>query len=135
MPSAGFVVDLLGRLVLGSHPIGGTEFMLDGSLPLWLRLFSLFHVAMPVLLLWGVARMGYDHRGLRLQTLICWVVLGLTFALAGDDNVNFVVRPFGRPAPVPPGVWFASTFVLYPLVLFAPAHFLLARWKGQAGSR
>jgi hypothetical protein len=134
VPCAGFVVDLVGRLVLGFHPLGGTEFMLDASLPLWLRLLSLFHVAVPALVLWAIARTGYDGRALRLQTAIAWAVLALSFALAAHKNVNFVVRPFGRTPPFPAGVWFASTFVLYPLVLFLPAHWLLARWKGRAGS-
>src|SRR5437667_33403 len=42
-----FAADLLGAFLTGKHWIGGTEFMFDAHLPLFLRLLSLFHVVTP----------------------------------------------------------------------------------------
>jgi hypothetical protein len=122
--------DFFGRLILGFHPIGGTEYMFDAAKPLHLRLFSLFHVAMPPLLLWGVRRLGYDRRGWLLQTAITAVLLPATW-LAADPakNVNWVWKPFGKPQElVSPEVYLLALIVLYPLLLYLPTHLLLSRW-------
>ena len=47
-----WVLDVSWRLAFGRHLIGGTEYMWDPRFPLELRLLSLFHVVLPVLLLW-----------------------------------------------------------------------------------
>jgi hypothetical protein len=98
-------LDLLWRAVSGHHLIGGTEYMWDARFPLWVRLLSLFHVAWPPLLVWALRRIGYDRRGLLLQSAIA-VVLLLASRLVGPElNLNFAHRDpfFGRawgPAPV-----------------------------------
>src|ERR1700692_3951636 len=48
------------RLFTGSHLIGGTEYLFDASKPLWIRLLSLYHLVLPVMLLWLLYRVGYD---------------------------------------------------------------------------
>jgi len=63
-----WAVDYFGRLLLGSHPIGGTEYMFDPAKPLWLRGLSLFHLWSVPLLVWMVRRLGHDRRGWVLQT-------------------------------------------------------------------
>src|ERR1700676_2639714 len=55
------------RFILGRHLIGGTQYLFDARFPLWVRLLSLFHIAMPVLMLAMLDRIGYDRRGLPLQ--------------------------------------------------------------------
>lgn len=122
--------DYFGRLILGQHPIGGTEYMFDETKPLYLRLFSLFHVAMPPLLLWAVKRLGYDRRGWFLQTAITWVLLPATWLLVGPDkNVNWVWKPFGKPQDLlSPAVYLLVLSILYPLLLYFPTHLVLSRW-------
>ncbi len=55
-----YTIDLLGATISGKHVIGGTEYMFDATVPLFVRLLSLFHVATPPLLLWAIRRLGYD---------------------------------------------------------------------------
>ena len=38
--------DFVGALLCGIHPVGGTEYMFDTSLPLLLRSMSLFHICL-----------------------------------------------------------------------------------------
>ena len=77
-----YTFDLVVRAVTGFHPIGGTGYMFndDGSnLPIGMRLLSLFHVATPPLLIWGLKRLGYDRRGLYWQIATAWIVLPICF--------------------------------------------------------
>lgn len=129
--------DYFGRLILGSHPIGGTEYMFDTAKPLYLRMFSLFHVAMPPLLLWAVRRLGYDRRGWRLQTAITVALLALTWLAAEPEkNINWVWKPFGKPQDLlAPGAYLLVLMALYPLLLYIPTHLVLSRWwKGKGVS-
>src|SRR5208282_1598660 len=51
-----FTVDLVLAVVTGPHFIGGTEYMFDQHIALWIRLLGLFHVLTPQLLLWFTSR-------------------------------------------------------------------------------
>lgn len=130
-----WTLDFLGRLGLGRHLIGGTEYMWDARWPLATRLLSLYHVLLPILLLVCLRRTGYDRRGLALQSAIA--ILAVTAArLAGPEaNINssfvdpILKLSFG-PAPVHLGVIAGSLVLLvYPLThallsrLFVPAKF------------
>lgn len=132
-----WAVDFLGALVTGSHPIGGTEYMFDATSPAWLRAMSLFHLALPPLLLWGVWRLGYDRRGWRLETLLIWALLPPSFFLADPArNLNWVWRPFERPQTlVSPEIYFAFLFAAYPLLVFLPSHAALLLWAKRSRGR
>lgn len=129
--------DYFGRLILGFHPLGGTEYMFDTAKPLYIRMFSLFHVAMPPLLLWGVRRLGYDRRGWRLQTAFTVPLLAATWLLVGPEkNINWVWKPFGKPQELlSPEAYLLVLMALYPLLLYIPTHLILSRWwKGKSVS-
>lgn len=124
----GFAVDLLGRLASGRHLVGGTEYMFDAAIPLGVRLLSLFHLALPFVHVIALRRTGYDRRGLWLMTLVIWIALVPALLFFTDDNINMVVRPFGREqTAMSPAVYVAALFVAYPLLVFWPGHAILAR--------
>lgn len=126
--------DFLGRLVLGFHPVGGTEYMFDPGTALWLRLLSLFHVVMPILLVWALRTFGYDRRGFAVQTVLTWILLPTVFFLtAPKDNINWVWRPFDMEQSIlSPNAYLVFCLVAYPLVLYLPTHLLLKRWVHPA---
>lgn len=129
-----WVTDLAGRLLLGFHPIGGTEYMFDPVEPLPVRVLSLFHLWVPILLLWAVHRLGFDRRAWRLQTLIAWLVLPLSFLQDPVLNLNWLWRPFGLEQNVlPPGLYMAACLALYPLLLYLPSQWAIERWLGPRG--
>ena len=134
LAQVGWAVDFFGRLALGFHPIGGTEYMFDPGEPLWLRALSLFHLWMLPLLIWLVRRTGYDRRGFTLQSAIALVVLPVSFWVGTRaENLNWVWGLFGvEQTWMPPGWWLLCTMVLYPLVLFYPAHLMAAKWLPRA---
>jgi hypothetical protein len=135
-----FTVDLLGRVLLGGHVLGGTEYMFDPAAPLLLRGLSLFHVATPPLLVWAVVRLGYDRRALAWQTAFAWGVLAISFLAFGPErDLNWVWGPWDRPQRwTAPWAWFAACLAGFPLLLYLPTHLALARWvrpPPRAGGR
>jgi hypothetical protein len=127
LPELGWNLSFFGRLLFGFRVIGLADYMFDARRPLWLRGLSLFHVVLPVLLLWLMSRLGYDARALVIQTLLGWIVLSATWLLTEPaKNINWVFGPnaAGRPrrAAAP---WLALAMLLFPLCAFLPAHVLL----------
>jgi hypothetical protein len=126
---AGWIADFAARLLLGLHPVGGTEYMFDPAKPLGIRALSLYHAALPPLLLWSVWRLGYDRRAIWCQCAMAWLLLPIGWFWFEERNLNMVQAPFHRPLEsLPPPLWFAACFALYPLVLYWPVHWLLARY-------
>ena len=120
-------VDVLWTVASGHHLIGGTEYMWDRQYPLWLRLMSLYHFVLPVLLIWAVARLGYDQRAFKLQTGIGAAALIGGRLWGRKDNVNFAFRDpifhqVWGPAPAHLAVMFAGMFLL----VYLPTHWLLS---------
>jgi len=101
--------------------------MFDRAIPLWIRSLSLFHIPMPIVLLWMLHTLGYDSRALPAQTVLAWVVLPLTYAVSDPrENINWVFGPGGQPQRrFPPRVYLGLVLVLFPLIVYLPTHFLL----------
>ena len=125
-----WIVDVCSRLLAGSHLIGGTEYMFDPQKSITLRSLSLFHVVVPILLLWAIRRLGYDHRGWKLQTVILWVLLPITYLVTDPElNINWLWKPFGIPqTAMPELVYLVVEMLAVPLILYLPTHAALARW-------
>jgi hypothetical protein len=79
MVDLGWGLDLLVAMIAGFHPLGATTNMFDSGIPLPVRLGSLFHLAVPAVLLFAVKRLGYDRRGLLLQATLTAIVLLASF--------------------------------------------------------
>ncbi len=107
LPEMVWNLDFFARLVTGRALLGLAEYMFDPSRPRYLRGLSLFHVALPVLLVWALARLGYDPRALALQTVLGTVLLILCYTLTNPaENINWVFGPGAEPqGRVPPPVY------------------------------
>ena len=114
--------------LLTGKPIGGVAgYMFDQDKPRYLRALSLFHVFLPVLLVWLVWRLGYDPDAWVAQTVLAWIVLPLTYALTDpEDNINWVYGPLDKPQTrVPPLVYLALLMFVFALLVYLPTHLLL----------
>ena len=132
-----FILDLASALVTKQHLIGGTEYMFDSHVALWIRLLSLFHVVTPVLLLWAIRRVGYDGRGGKYQTLTAWIVVPINYFWRPQYDVNWARGPFFREQRVMPGlVYLFGYLISVPAVVYFPTHRFLAwmtqRWRAKA---
>lgn len=131
-----YIVDLGGAVVSGKHIIGGTEYMFDAQVPLFIRLLSLFHVVMPLLLLWAIRRLGYDHRGWELQTLMTWIVVPINYFWRPQFDVNWARGPFYHQQSAVPGlVYLAGYLIVIPLLVYLPTHLALQWWAKSFARR
>lgn len=90
-----WALDAAWRWLAGRHLMGGTEYLFDPSYALWVRLLSLFHVALPFLLLGALRLTGYDRRALPLQCSIALTVMLASRLADPAQNINFAFRdPF-----------------------------------------
>jgi hypothetical protein len=129
-----YTIDLAGAVLTGRHLIGGTEYMFDPHIPLFVRLLSLFHVVTPPLLLWAIWRLGYDPRGWLCQTLTTWIVVPINYFWRPELDVNWARGLFFREQHVVPGlVYLAGYLIVAPLVVYLPTHLLLSWWAGTKG--
>ena len=129
-----YVIDLAGALLTGVHVIGGTEYMFDPHVPLFIRLLSLFHVVAPPLLLWAIWKLGYDERGWQLQTLMTWVVVPINYFWRPQADVNWARGLFYREQHVVPGwIYLLGYLIVVPLVVYWPTHQVLRWWSQRLG--
>ncbi|HJR50904.1 MAG TPA: hypothetical protein VJ794_07345 [Gemmatimonadales bacterium] len=127
LPELAWNLDFLWRLLTRRELFGMSAYMFDPRLPRYLRALSLFHVPLPVGLVWLVGRLGYDRRAWLYQSLVALVVLPLTYRVTDrDENVNWV-HGLGRPqSRLPPSVYLVLLIVAFSLVLYLPPHLVLA---------
>jgi hypothetical protein len=125
---AAWALDAGWRLFRGRALMGGADYLFDAHYPLWVRLLSLFHVAIPVLLLWALHRTGYDRRGWALQ---CAIALPLFIAARFTnpaENVNYAfIDPFihRQWGPAPTHVLISWLFMAF--VVYLPTHLALRK--------
>ena len=133
LPELAWNVDFFGRLLTGRQPFGLSAYMFDPVYPRFLRALSLFHVVLPLVLLWAVHRLGYDPRALAWQTAVALVVLPVTYAVTDPaDNVNWVYGPGGKPQTwMSPRAYLVLVMIVFPLVFYLPTHLLLSALFAQ----
>jgi hypothetical protein len=135
--------DFAAHLV-GIKFIGMTDYMFDASHPLFLRSLSFFHGWLPFLLLFLVARLGYDRRALFGWTAVAWGAMLVSYFFlpaAGAKlanplapvNVDYVYGFSDAAAQtwMPGWAWLVFLLVALPAVVFIPTHFLLRKFFGK----
>jgi hypothetical protein len=134
IPETLWNLDFFARLLTGRSPLGMATYMFDGRLPRYLRALSLFHVALPVLLVWTLARIGYDPRALIAQTALGTFLFVVCYAVTNpSENINWVFGPGSAPQRrLPPRVYVGMLVVGFPLFVYWPTHLALVRLMPSA---
>jgi hypothetical protein len=140
LPQMLWVVDFLAQLAGGVHVTGMTGYMFNAEIHPFVRGLSSFHGWLPFLLIWLVARLGYDRRALRVQSVLAVVVLLASFFLAPAPpppeaqpsaavNINYVYGFDDTRAQefMPPLAWLASLIAFTLVCLYVPTHLVLRR--------
>ena len=91
LPQTLWLLDFGGHL-LGFHGLGMTAYMFDRNLPLFTRAISLYHGWLPLLLVWLLARLGYDKRALPAWSALATVLVLVSY---------FFLPPAGAHLPNP----------------------------------
>lgn len=139
IPEMLWILDFFARLIGGvdTIPMAGTRYMFDtNTVPHYIRTLSLFHIFLPVVLLWAVYRLGYDHRAFIMQTFLAWIVLPISYWLSPvEKNVNWVYGFGAEPQTwMPQPLFVVFLMVLIPTVFYVPAHFILKRFFTKGDS-
>lgn len=128
-----WAIDVGWKLATGRFLIGGTDYMWDMRYPLWVRLLSTFHIGLPLALLWGMRKIGYDRRALALQAAIAAALFIAGRFFSSQANLNYAFRdPVFHRAWGPPAVHLGVMFVGTMALLYWPTHLLL-RWMFASG--
>jgi hypothetical protein len=120
-------VDAGWRLFTGHVLTGGTDYLWDAHYPLWVRLLSLFHIVWPIILICALMRVGYDRRGLPLQSAIAALALIAARFANPAMNINYAFRdPLWHRAWGPAPIHAALIWACFVLLIYLPTHFILA---------
>jgi hypothetical protein len=127
LPELTWNLSFFARLFTGRTPVGLADYMFDPEEHWYMRTLSLFHIFMPVVLVWLVARLGYDDRALVAATGLAWIVVPLSYVLTEPrHNINRVFGPGGKPQrSMHPLRYLVLLLAGLPLLAYVPAHFLL----------
>jgi hypothetical protein len=119
---------LLGRF-------GLTSYMFDAKWPLWLRLISLFHLALPPTLIWMLYRFGYDPIAFPAQLSLTILVLLFCYLFTDPEkNINWVFGPGEKPQQkISRQLYFSILVTVIPICVMTPMHFLLSGLFGPGG--
>ena len=121
-----WALDAAWNFVAHHHLIGGTEYLFDPQIALWIRLLSLFHVFLPLLLLWALIRTGYDRRAWGLQSAIAAAAFIASRFTNPAANINFAFTdPFWHRTVGPAPVHVALSILFMAVVVCWPTHVLL----------
>lgn len=129
-----FEIAWTADFLTGGNLIGLAAYMFDPAEDAHLRALSLFHLVLPPIIVWMLARQGYDRRALPAQTALALLVLPATWLLTGpEDNVNWVHGPGEAQDMIPPLAYLGLYMALMPLVVLLPMHYVLRRLFGDDG--
>ncbi len=127
LPEILWNVDFVGRLLLRRRITGLTDYMFEPERPRLLRGLSLFHVPLPLVLLWMVHAYGYDAEvGLVGAIVLAAIVLPWSRAVSGPQrNINWTYGLGSARTRLAPSVYMALLFAGFVILVFIPTHYLL----------
>lgn len=134
LPETVWALSFSARLFFGLRISDLADYMFHSEMPLYVRGLSfLFHVVMPLVLIWMLYRLGYDTRALVAQTVLAWIVLPLTYALTDpQENINWVYGLWGGAQQrLSRLAYLALLMLALPLVVYLPMHVLLQAAFGR----
>jgi hypothetical protein len=117
------------KLIVGAGPGGLVGYMFDPEISIYIRALSLFHVAVPVIQLWALSKLGYDGRAWKYQAVLGGMLLLLAYGLTDPkENVNWVFGISDAPQTwMPAGAYLGLLLIVYPLGVCFPTHLILKR--------
>ena len=116
-------------MLLRRRITGLTDYMFEPERPLLLRGLSLFHVPLPLVLLWMLAAYGYDARvGLPGAIVLALVVLPWSrWVSPPEKNINWTYGLGGVQTRWPGRVYMTVLTAGFIFLVFVPTDLLLRR--------
>jgi hypothetical protein len=132
LPEILWNVDFVARLLTRRRITGLTDYMFEPERSRLLRGLSLFHVPLPLVLLWMVREYGYDARaGLTGALVLAAVVLPWSRAVSTPErNINWTYGLGPRRSALSPAIYVALLYAAFVMLVFLPTHVLLQALYG-----
>jgi hypothetical protein len=140
LPQMVWCADFAAHLA-GFKITGMTDYMFDSERSLFLRGLSLFHGWLPFLLVFLVARLGFDRRGLKAWTVTAWGLMLVCYffmprpgaALPNPKaavNINYVFGFSDEVAQtwMPELAWLSLLLVGLPTLVYLPTNLVLKKF-------
>ena len=123
-------VDYALRLALRRRITGLTDYMFEPERPLKLRGLSLFHVPLPLVLIWLIAAYGYDASvGLPGAVALAAIVLPWSRIVStSEKNINWTYGLGGWRVTWPGWLYVPVLFAVFVLFVFLPTDWILRRF-------
>jgi hypothetical protein len=112
-------IDFIAELLTG-HPLSGlAHYMFDSHYPLFVRIISLFHIAMPIIWIFHLYAWGYNPKAFRYTLFLIWTTLLLTYLITDSaHNINWVFMSHAHHWPISSQVWLLMLMVIVALIIF-----------------
>ncbi|MFW6025143.1 MAG: hypothetical protein ACOCRX_02265 [Candidatus Woesearchaeota archaeon] len=118
-----FIIDILTDISFES-----IAYMFEPSLPTLLRGVSLFHIFLPIFILFILFEIGYNPNIFYLQSIIGMVILILTYLDSPELNINWV---YGIGSPqniVHPILYLILLMIALIFIVYLPTHLTLSHF-------
>jgi hypothetical protein len=127
LPELLWNLDFVVRIVSRRRFTGLTDYMFEPERPWILRALSLFHVPLPLVMLWLLYAYGYDeHVALPGAIALAAVVLPWSRVVSPvDKNINWTHGLGSRPAAWPAVAYVPALWLGFVLVVFVPTDLAL----------
>ena len=129
LPEILWNVDFAGRLLLRRRITGLTDYMFEPERPKLLRGLSLFHVPLPLVVLWLLHAYGYDARNALAGACVLGAVVLAISRLVGkpEKNINWTYGLGPRPSRLPAWLYVPLLYAGFVALVFVPTDLALRR--------
>jgi hypothetical protein len=128
LPDCLWCLDVGWRLFTGCNLIGGTEYLWDANYPFWVRMLSLLHVMLPIILILACLRLGYDKRALTLESCVVAALVIVSRSLGTELNLNYAfIDPIFHRAVRPAFLHVIVAIGFICLVFLLPVHLVMRK--------
>ncbi|ACJ20320.1 hypothetical protein [Coxiella burnetii] len=129
LPEIVWNIDFFFQLLARRRLLGVTDYMFDPKRTLFLRGLSLFHIALPILWIWGLYLWGYNKNAFGYATFLLWGILTATYFLTDPPkNINWVFLPHRlKWTWMPSWLWLMILLIGLPFTMIWPLHALLSK--------
>jgi hypothetical protein len=129
LPELLWNLDFVLRILTRRRWTGLTDYMFEAERPLILRALSLFHVPLPLVMIWLLHAYGYDTR-VALPGAIALAAIVLPWSRAvspPEKNINWTYGLGARRVSWPAPLYIGVLFLGFVALVFLPTHLVLAR--------
>src|SRR5688572_13356835 len=129
LPELLWNLDFVLRIVTRRRWTGLTDYMFEPERPRILRALSLFHVPLPLVMLWMLQVYGYDEQ-IALPGAIALAAIVLPWSRAvspPEKNINWTYGLGAARVAWPAWIYVALLFVGFVALVFVPTHLVLAQ--------